>query len=95
MIRFVFKTVYWLCALATLLLAVVVAVSNRHPVPLSFDPLPIEATPPLYVVIFGSVLIGLLIGAATGLLSAARRRRKRQKTMEGKTGGTGSDITTA
>jgi uncharacterized integral membrane protein len=81
--RFVSKLVYWIFALALMAMAVVVAVSNRDIVALSFDPLPFNLSAPLYAVIFSSISIGLVAGAIAGVWSSGRRwRRKRKKDME-------------
>jgi len=87
--RFVSKLVYWIFALALMAMAVVIAVSNRAVVALSFEPLPFNLSAPLYAVIFSSISIGLVVGAIAGVWSSGRRwRRKRKKDMEASSGST-------
>jgi len=73
------KMIYWIVAAGVIVLAAVVAVANRAPVTLSFDPLPFAPTLPLYAVVFSSISIGLALGALVGAWSVARRRRAKRR----------------
>ncbi len=65
-----FRILSWLMLLPLIVFAVTVAVSNRHLVELRFDPLAqldsfhrLEL--PVYMVLFASILAGLLLGGLT------------------------------
>ena len=58
------------------ILVVAFAVANRHGVIVRLDPLPVEIELPLYVVAFGGVLIGLLVGGLASWLRGGRWRRE-------------------
>ena len=62
---------------------VLLAVANRGPVTLSFDPFSREplftATLPLFAVIFLAVMIGVLIGGVAAWLAQSQNRRERRR----------------
>ncbi|TNE59495.1 MAG: LapA family protein [Alphaproteobacteria bacterium] len=67
------------------LVAVIIAIANRHNVILSFDPFSQE-TPalafafPLYVVMFALFILGVIVGGSSSWLSQGRwRKRARQE----------------
>lgn len=70
------------------ILVVLLAVANRGPVTLSLDPFSQEAPEfaaqvPLFLVIFGAVAVGVLIGGiATWLAQGKHRRARRQYKRE-------------
>jgi uncharacterized integral membrane protein len=70
------------------LLVVLLAIANRGPVRLSLDPFSAEQPLlsyelPLYLVLFGAVMLGVLIGGiATWLGQAAHRRAERRYRRE-------------
>lgn len=73
----------FLKALVLLPIAVVVillAVANREPVTLSFDPFSPEPVfslvLPLYAVIFGAVALGILVGGIAGWLGQSKTRQR-------------------
>lgn len=62
---------------------VLLAVANRAPVTLSFDPFSrgqpeISATLPLFALILGSVALGVMLGGVGSWLAAGRQRRERR-----------------
>ena len=61
---------------------VLLAVANRGPVTLSFDPFSREplftATLPLFAVIFLAVMLGVLIGGAAAWMAQAKHRRQKR-----------------
>jgi hypothetical protein len=76
----------FLKALVLLPIAIVVvllAVANRAPVVLSFDPFTrgqpeLAVTVPLFALILGSVALGVLLGGIGSWLAAGRQRRERR-----------------
>ena len=63
------------------ILLVALAVANRHAVVLSLDPFNGDApaaaiTLPLYVVAFGSIILGVVLGGIGTWLGQSRRRRE-------------------
>ncbi len=79
MIRFLKALVLLPIAIVVILLAV----ANRAPVLLSFDPFSQEIPEiafevPLYAVIFASVMIGVLIGGVAAWLAQRSNRRERR-----------------
>ncbi len=69
-----------LFTLPLIVLAVAFAVTNRHGVPLRLWPFHLELEAPLYVLVLGGVVIGLLVGFLAGWLGAGgARRRLRQE----------------
>jgi uncharacterized integral membrane protein len=59
---------------------VLLAVANRAPVRLSFDPFTrpepmFSATLPLFAVIFGAVMLGVVIGGVASWLAQSKHRR--------------------
>jgi hypothetical protein len=76
----------FLKALVLLPIAIVVvllAVANRAPVVLSFDPFTrgqpeLALTVPLFALILGSVALGVLLGGIGSWLAAGRQRRERR-----------------
>jgi uncharacterized integral membrane protein len=74
-----------LVLLPVALVVVALAVANRAPVRLSFDPfspdMPVfSVTLPLYVILFGAVALGVILGGiATWTGQATTRRRSREQ----------------
>jgi uncharacterized integral membrane protein len=73
-----------LILLPVAILVVLLAVANRAPVTLSLDPFSQEvpefaAQVPLFAVIFGSVMVGVLIGGTATWLAQGRNRRERRR----------------
>lgn len=73
-----------LIALPIAIAVVLLAVANRAPVTLSFDPFTrggppeISATLPLFVVLFAAVGIGILAGGVGAWLTGGKHRRARR-----------------
>lgn len=67
------------------LIGIVLAISNRNPVTVRFDPFsetaPALSLPPtpLYLIIFGSILIGIIFGGLSVWISQGRWRRRAWK----------------
>jgi len=62
------------------LLLILLAIANRAPVVFSFDPFERGASEfafsaPLYALLFGALLLGVLLGGVGAWLSAGRQRR--------------------
>ena len=66
------------------ILVVLLAVANRAPVTLSFDPFAKEAPEfatqlPLYAMIFAAVMLGVVIGGVASWLAQGKNRKSRRK----------------
>jgi uncharacterized integral membrane protein len=68
----------WIVAVPAALAAMALAVSNRERVTVSFDPLPLEFTLPLYGLALGSLAIGVVLGGV-GVWWAGRGRRRQAR----------------
>ena len=73
-----------LILLPVALVAVLLAIANRGPVTLSLDPFTRDApeiafTVPLFAVIFGAVMIGVVIGGVGSWLAQAKHRRDKRR----------------
>ena len=69
-----------LILLPAFVIAAILGVANRRDVTFSFDPLSdaypaFAITAPLFVLVFGALIIGFVFGWAAALLGRARRRR--------------------
>ena len=65
------------------ILVVLLAVANRAPVALSFDPFSkgqpeLSVTLPLFALILGAVALGVLLGGIGSWLAAGRQRREKR-----------------
>jgi uncharacterized integral membrane protein len=65
------------------ILVVLLAVANRSPVALSFDPFSkgqpeLSVTLPLFALILGSVALGVVLGGIGSWVAASRQRRERR-----------------
>jgi lipopolysaccharide assembly protein A len=74
----------FLAHIVTLTIAIIViwfAITNRHQVDLTFDPLPLSLSLPFYLPVFAGVLLGLVAG---GVISwrTGRTRRARLRAAE-------------
>jgi hypothetical protein len=79
------RLVTWIVGLPVALAAIWIALANRHPVVLSFDPFSQESPAltvqmPLYLLLFAAVLLGVLLG---GLAIGLRRMTKRTAELAG------------
>jgi uncharacterized integral membrane protein len=59
-----------------LVISVLIALSNAQPVKLTIWPLPIEAEMPLYLLMVGLLLVGVLAGLGLGWWAARHHRRR-------------------
>ena len=86
--NFVRKILWALLAAPGAAILVALAVANRHPVTLKLDPLrpdnPVIAVHlPFYAYIFGTLVIGMLVGGALVWIGQGKfRRRLRERTHE-------------
>ena len=69
------KVLFWLLYFPLLVIVAAFAAANRHSIDISFDPLPLEAAAPLFVVVLASALIGLVFGGAATWVSGRQWRR--------------------
>jgi uncharacterized integral membrane protein len=77
------KIVIRISTVLAIVVALVLAVANRHAVEFSLDPLPFEIELKLFWIILASVFIGALIGAGTVWWRDGKiRRRARQARRE-------------
>lgn len=73
------KRLTWILVLPLAAVAVIFAVMNRTPVAIDLWPLPWQIQAPVFLILLGSLGVGLLIGLLLALLTGgARRRRTRQ-----------------
>jgi len=70
------KVVYWVVILSAATVLGLFAASNRDPVSLGLWPLPFVIGLPLYLVVFGALIVGLLAGALAAWVAGGRRRRE-------------------
>ena len=85
------KLLTWIVLLPIAAAVVVLAIANRHAVPVSFDPLPFSYDIPLFAVVLAAIFVGLIIGFAASWLAAhkwrrmARERGRRLSDLESET----------
>jgi uncharacterized integral membrane protein len=68
----------WSLLLPVAVLAVMLAIANRTPVELAFDPFgasDLHVTAPLFIVAFASMMIGVVIGGVAVWMRQGRHRR--------------------
>ncbi len=70
------RALSWIISLLLLAVAVIFAVNHRQPVAVDLWPLPMEVTPPLYVLVLVGIFVGWLVGAGAAWLSQGRYRRR-------------------
>jgi len=79
------RIVGWLVLLPLGLLLVVMALANRAPVALGFDPVSPEApiiaplSMPLFVLIYAVLIAGVLLGGVSAWFAEGRHRRERRQ----------------
>ncbi len=84
------RLVTWIVGLPVALAAIWIALANRNPVVLSFDPFSQESPAltvqmPLFLLLFAAVLLGVLLGGlAIGLRRIAQRTAEIAGTASGK-----------
>jgi uncharacterized integral membrane protein len=69
------RIVYWLWVPIVAVACGTFAISNRPAVPLALWPLPFVVDLPLYLVVFGALLIGFAAGAVAAWIGGRHRRR--------------------
>jgi len=73
------KRLTWILVLPLAAVAVIFAVMNRAAVAIDLWPLPWQIQAPVFLILLGSLAVGLLIGLLLALLTGgSRRRRTRQ-----------------
>ena len=70
------RVLFWVLALLVAVVLASFAVSNREPVALGLWPLPWLLQAPVYLAVFGALLLGVVIGALAVWAGGARRRRE-------------------
>jgi uncharacterized integral membrane protein len=73
------KILSWIIGIPVALLLIMLAVANRDFVTLSLDPIGGSIDAPLYLVIFGAFLLGLICGGLLTWASGVRRRRRKRR----------------
>lgn len=74
------KILFWLVAIPVIALAMTFAVSNHEAVTLDLWPAPLRLDVPLYLVVTGALLLGLVVGLISGWIGTIRaRHRARQE----------------
>lgn len=75
----------WVVGVPVVVVTAIFAVANRHTVTFSLDPLPWAVDLPLFIVVIGAFVVGLLIAAGIGLLRLSRARgvvRRQRREIE-------------
>jgi len=70
------KHVSWIVTVPLMVVLVVFAVVNRQSVTLDLWPLDMSLRLPLFILILGSLFVGLLVGGTAAWLSAGATRRR-------------------
>ena len=70
------KRLSWILTIPVMIVAVVFAIANRAAATLNLWPLGITVEAPLFVLVLGSVLFGLIVGGMIAWMSAGRARRR-------------------
>lgn len=71
----IFKLLSWLVLIPLILIFLAFSVANRGAVLVSFDPIPYATNMPLYLLVFTSILIGIVVGGFGAWWKAGRARR--------------------
>ena len=66
----------WILTVPIMIVAVVFAVTNRGAATLNLWPFGITVEAPLFILVLGSALFGIVVGGAIAWLSAGRQRRR-------------------
>jgi len=75
------RVITFLVGIPIAAVAVALAVANRRPIPLSFDPFSpdnpdLTMAVPLYAIIFASVIVGVVLGSLVTWMRQARYRKE-------------------
>ncbi len=70
------KRLSWILTLPLMVVAVVFAIANREAVTLDLWPLEISIQAPLFVMVLGSIVVGLFAGGAAVWFSGGQARRR-------------------
>ncbi len=70
------KRLSWILTLPLMVVAVIFAISNREVVTLDLWPLAMTIQAPLFVLVLGSAVVGLLAGAVVAWFSGGPTRRR-------------------
>ncbi len=72
------KYLSWILTLPLAIVAVVFAISNRAAATLNLWPFGISVEAPLFILVLGSALVGLIAGGVIAWLSASTTRQRRR-----------------
>ena len=72
------KYLSWILTVPLAIVAVVFAISNRAGTTLNLWPLGITVEAPLFILVLGSALVGLIVGGFIAWLSAGATRQRRR-----------------
>jgi lipopolysaccharide assembly protein A len=70
------KRLSWIVTLPIAVAAVLFAVSNREPVTIEIWPLPWQIQAPAFLILLGSLAVGLIIGLLLSWLTGGERRQR-------------------
>lgn len=76
------KYISWILTLPLAIVAVVFAISNREGVSLNIWPLGMTVEAPLFILVLGSALAGLITGGFIAWLSAGTTRQRRRAAVQ-------------
>ncbi len=75
------KYLSWILTVPLAIVAIVFAISNRAGATLNLWPLGITVEAPLFILVLGSALVGLIAGGFIAWLSAGSTRRRRREAV--------------
>jgi uncharacterized integral membrane protein len=75
-VRETVKHLSWILTVPLMIVAVVFAITNRAGATLNLWPLGITVEAPLFILVLGSVFVGLLVGGTIAWMSAGTARRR-------------------
>jgi len=76
------KLFHWLVTAPIAVILIVFAVANRDPVTLTFWPLPVALTAPIYIVVLLTLLAGFLLGELVAWINGRRWRREAKRNAD-------------
>lgn len=73
------KFITWIFGFLIGIVFIALAIANRQPVTFYLDPVPLQFEAPLYLIVFFSLFIGLVVGGVVTWINAGRWRRETKK----------------